>query len=317
MRIKSINSCSENDLWDYIPRDYLVFKGQLFIDFIRINMQAVDEPFLFQTENKLIELNAERKLIAFQNLQLKKLLKPAGLIFHSARCGSTLLCNMLQSTEKCLVIRESGLINKIFADTLIDEDCRKWLYQLVVHFYCLYALKEKKACIIKFTSHSSLNISWFHKPYAKVPWVYLLRKPEDVIHSLTSKPAGWCSNKVLKKSFRLKHEILPYNKLKQIELLLTHQYQMIIDYFQQFKGLIAEYEKLVLSDLEAFNQITRWFNVKPNDDNKRILQCLSFNAKTGEKMCLYPIDVNNQKDNSENQKERALCYEYYQKVCCL
>lgn len=112
---------------------------------------------------------------------------PTGFIFHMSRCGSTLVSQMLASSERNIVMSEptpvdSILRANIFNPSITDEQRKNWLRWIMAALGRKRSGKEERL-FIKFDSWSSLDIDLILEVFPDTPWIFLYRDPLEVIVS--------------------------------------------------------------------------------------------------------------------------------------
>src|SRR6185437_12594844 len=85
---------------------------------------SLDEPFFQQTVDRAKTKNRGELFTEFDVLlQLEKVLDsvpPTGFIFHSSRCGSTLVANACGTIADSIVLSEANAIDKLIARFITD-----------------------------------------------------------------------------------------------------------------------------------------------------------------------------------------------------
>jgi hypothetical protein len=114
---------------------------------------------------------------------------PAGLIFHVARCGSTLISQLLKKHDNLVVYAEPLPVNEILLPP------HKWpRHELVAALRSLgvaLARHARKPYVLKFSSWNTLFCDILAEAFPDSPWVLSLRDPVEVGVSLLSQPPGW------------------------------------------------------------------------------------------------------------------------------
>ena len=123
--------------------------------------------------------------------------KPKGFIFHTSRCGSTLLANMLSRSFRNLVISEAPAINAILTASAdkIPEDSRRELFRGAISALGQSCAAARENYLVKYSSLNVLQLPLIKKAYPGVPWIFLYRDPVEVLVSNMLAPSGWLSSK--------------------------------------------------------------------------------------------------------------------------
>tara|TARA_R110002020_G_scaffold34876_2_gene105834 strand:+ start:1804 stop:2655 length:852 start_codon:yes stop_codon:yes gene_type:complete len=145
---------------------------------------------LVRTENSLkneLDLNTENTLKNKQLLQIK------GFIFHTSHCGSTLLSNMFKASKKTRVISETEAINGLLLSAVfynLEERSLLKSLKTIMEAY-LKPLGEATQVVFKLTSWNIFFIEIFKKAFPHVPWIFINRKTEEVVASLSKSGRGF------------------------------------------------------------------------------------------------------------------------------
>lgn len=164
---------------------------------------ALEEPFLHQAIARIkLERPDTRELITDLEALLRfektiESLPPKGFIFHTSRCGSTLLANALNCLDRSLIISESHAIGAL--TSLYFEHSENKLHEIYRHVLLRAAVKAlgQKFCgdeqryFIKFTNINVLHLHHIKRIWPHVPCIFLYRNPVEVIYSNIKVDAGW------------------------------------------------------------------------------------------------------------------------------
>ncbi len=114
---------------------------------------------------------------------------PAGMLFHTARCGSTLVANALKCVKDVLVYSEPSFLNGLLYPPL------KWKRSETVgllRVFCkMLASHAKKSIVLKMRSWNTIFIEYFIAAFPETPWLFLAREPIEVAVSVLRKPPTW------------------------------------------------------------------------------------------------------------------------------
>ncbi len=114
---------------------------------------------------------------------------PAGIVFHVARCGSTLISQLLKQHQDCVVYAEPLPINE-----LLLPPCTCSRDELVAALRSLgdaFARHADKPYVLKLSSWNTLFCDVVAEAFPDSPWILSLRDPVEVGVSLLQRPAGW------------------------------------------------------------------------------------------------------------------------------
>jgi hypothetical protein len=123
-------------------------------------------------------------------------LEPSGLIFHLSRCGSTLLTRLLRQIPGSIVISESELLNRVLlaSPELADEDTRVRLVRLLIRAFGRRRLGDERHYVLKLSGWHVRFVSLFRRAFPETPFLWLQRRPADVIMSLLAARPYWLSD---------------------------------------------------------------------------------------------------------------------------
>src|SRR5215470_16817888 len=116
------------DFHGWMPVDAVVVNGRPGLAWMDMTDARLTEPFFQQTVNRLRAEHPEReeRFTEFDALvQLEKTfdsVAPTGFIFHSSRCGSTLLSNACGAITDAIVLSEPPAVDKLIARFITDAD---------------------------------------------------------------------------------------------------------------------------------------------------------------------------------------------------
>jgi hypothetical protein len=114
---------------------------------------------------------------------------PIGLIFHVARCGSTLISQSLKKLDNLVVYAEPQPVNEILAPP------HKWprggRIAALRSLGAAFARHAGKPYVLKFSSWNTLYCDLLAEAFPASPWVLSLRDPIEVGVSLLTHEPGW------------------------------------------------------------------------------------------------------------------------------
>ena len=191
-------------LKSWLPVDAVINEGRPGIEWLDMRGVALTEPFFHQTVARAKkERSSSLPLITdFDELiRLEKVsdsLPPSGFIFHSSRCGSTLVANSCRALGGALVVSEAPVLDKLisrfFTDT--DEAGTKELFYSVLLKCAMSALGQRRFgnerhYFIKFAAASILQFHRIRRIWPTVPALFLYRDPVEVIVSNLRNMPEW------------------------------------------------------------------------------------------------------------------------------
>lgn len=113
--------------------------------------------------------------------------EPAGFVFHTSRCGSTLIAQMLAALPRFVVLSEPDPINGVlhprgFPAPAPDARRREWLRAMVSALGQPWGGAETHL-FIKFDSWHTLDLPLIRQAFPEVPWVFVYRDPVEILVS--------------------------------------------------------------------------------------------------------------------------------------
>ncbi len=135
--------------------------------------RALQRPFslLFRRETPIAALD-----------ELEPGLEPSGFVFHGSRCGSTLVSGMLASVPQFLVLSEPLPVDDLLRASAAEADKVRWLRSMVS---ALGRRRhgDERAFVLKLDAWSALDLAVVRHAYPDVPWLFLFRRPVQVLAS--------------------------------------------------------------------------------------------------------------------------------------
>jgi hypothetical protein len=113
---------------------------------------------------------------------------PIGIIFHVARCGSTLLSQSLKQLGP-VVYAEPQPVNEILAPS--HKYPRVDLVDALRTLGGAFARHARGSYVLKLSSWNTLYCDVVAEAFPETPWVLSLRDPVEVGVSLLASPPGW------------------------------------------------------------------------------------------------------------------------------
>lgn len=196
-----MNADQSTDLTGWLPVDAVVVQGRPGLLWMDMTGMSLSEPFFEQTvERAKREKRAERFTEFDVLLQLEKELDsvlPTGFIFHSSRCGSTLVANACRAISNSIVLSEATAIDKLIARLITDTDnaVKESLYSVflrgVVHALAQRRTGSEQHLFIKFACCSFAQLERIKRIWPNVPWLFLYRDPVETIVSNLKDVPPW------------------------------------------------------------------------------------------------------------------------------
>jgi hypothetical protein len=114
-------------------------------------------------------------------------LQPSGFIFHTSRCGSTLISQMLNGLSRSIVISEARPIDSViraqFGDTQLTDGQRVDLLRAMISALGNKRSGAEEYLFIKFDAWHAAAIPFIRLAFPDVPWIFVYRDPIEVLVS--------------------------------------------------------------------------------------------------------------------------------------
>ena len=187
------------DLKGFLPVDAVVVDGRPRLQWMDMSGVSLVEPFFQQTVDRVRASRRELFTEFDVLLQLEKQLdsvQPTGFIFHSSRCGSTLVSNACRAINNAIVISEANVIDKLVARFITDPgDVKTSLYSIflrgVVHALAQRRTGNEDHLFVKFGCCSFAQMEQIKRIWPNVPWLFLYRDPVETIVSNLKDVPPW------------------------------------------------------------------------------------------------------------------------------
>jgi hypothetical protein len=114
---------------------------------------------------------------------------PVGIVFHVARCGSTLISQSLKRLDGLVVYAEPQPVNEILAPP--HQWPRADLVAALRSLGAAFASHAHGPYVLKLSSWNTLYCEIVAEAFPETPWVLSLRDPVEVGVSLLASPPGW------------------------------------------------------------------------------------------------------------------------------
>jgi hypothetical protein len=175
--------------------------GRVFVDWCYLGEKRFTESFHDATIDLLLRepfnaLFRQQTPIEFlgELAERRPGLAPRGFIFHVSRCGSTLVSQMLAALEKNIVVSEPAAPDKILRPDrsfpfLADEQKIIWL-RWMLSALARRRFPAEENFFVKFDCWSAFDLALIERAFPGVPWVFIYRRPVEVIVSHLRQPGA-------------------------------------------------------------------------------------------------------------------------------
>jgi hypothetical protein len=172
-------------------------------------------------------------------------LRPAGLIFHMTRCGSTLVAQMLASLPANVVLSEPRPIDRILrAPTRLAgvsaERLARWL-RAILAALGRRRRAEERDLIIKLEGWHVLLLPLFRRAFPEVPWAFLYREPVEVLAPMAQRFPGGIEPALVGLTWP---QVAAIPLERYCALILERICRAAIEHYREGDGLLIEYREL-------------------------------------------------------------------------
>jgi hypothetical protein len=117
-----------------------------------------------------------------------------GMIFHTGRCGSTLLCNALSAADSVMVLKEPLFLSSISvaAAGLTGGTLAERTGSLISRGLGP-TRPQQTGLVLKFTSWNILASDFWNTVAPGCPRIFIWRPCAEVMESILAAPAGWAT----------------------------------------------------------------------------------------------------------------------------
>lgn len=293
----------------WMPVDAVVVDERPGLLWMQLADVHFNEPFFQQTVDRVRAEHPKRaeKFTEFDALlQFDKVLprvEPTGFIFHSSRCGSTLLANACRALTDSIVLSEANPIDKLLARFVTDADnaVKKSLYSVFLRAVVNALVQDdQKRVFIKFSCCSVSQLASIQRIWPNVPWVFLYRDPVETIVSNVANPPAW----LLDEDHRILAHITGTSPGDVAEMSLEERCARSIGSFFTTAHTLAHDNSMLLNynllSVPVICDVLRFFCVSPTAvDVEAITNCSRFYSKHSQERPFVPdTDVKQQNASS-------------------
>jgi len=257
-----------------MPVDAVVVDGRPGLTWMDMSDVELKEPFFQQTVDRVRDEEPWRDAGLFTQfdalLQLDQVLprvQPSGFIFHSSRCGSTLVANVCRALDDAIVVSEANPIDKLVARFITDggdpvkESLYSVLLRAVVNALAYSNNENESRVFVKFSCCGVSQLERIRRIWPAVPWIFLYRDPvETIVSNMTTVPA-W----LLDEDHRILAHITGTTPAAVAEMSLEERCARSIgSFYSTAHGVANDHGMLLNYNQISVTNILDFFNVSPS-----------------------------------------------------
>ena len=189
------------DLPVLVPSSFDVARAE--VELIDLGECGFDEAFFEATIERQLLADATRIRVSVATADLARGAAqypepPGAFIFHTGRCGSTLLAHSLSRACSAVLLKEPPILSDLAAARLRAEtdEARHWVEE-ILEATCRYlcgAVGRSSGHPSRFIKLAAWNVGVAHvllRCFPDTPAVFLFREPVEVVASLLFRPPAW------------------------------------------------------------------------------------------------------------------------------
>jgi len=264
------------DLKGWLPVDADVVGGRPGLRWLDMAGVILTEPFFQQTvERAKADGNRGELFTEFDVLlQVEKLLdsvQPTGFIFHSSRCGSTLIANACRAVSNSIVLSEANPIDKLIARFITDaagDQVKASLYSVflrgVIHALGQRRTGDEQHLFVKFACCSVSQLERIRRIWPNVPWLFLYRDPVETIVSNLNDIPPWLVDKdrrVLAAITGVSATAVDEMSLEELCARSIGSFYSTAHRLANANALLLNYTQLCVAEIAG---VLKFFNVHPS-----------------------------------------------------
>lgn len=190
------------ELKGWLPVDAVSEGGRPRLRWLDVKGARLDEPFFEQTVARVRaewpdapELFTDFDvLIQFE--RVADALEPDGFIFHSSRCGSTLVANACRALDGAVAVSEAPVVDKLVWPYLSGDGgslalLRRLFLRAAVRALGQRRRGDERRLFVKFSCCGVLRLPFIRSVWPGVPWVFVHRDPVEVMVSNLRQVPEW------------------------------------------------------------------------------------------------------------------------------
>lgn len=228
--------------WPGLPARSALGPSGLHVALVDVAPDELRDPFLQETVQRLAPAPELAHVSMAELGRLPASSAPAGMIFHVARCGSTLASQLLKQQEELVVYSEPLAVNEILAPP--HTHSRADQVAALRTLGSMFSAHARRPYVLKLTSWNTLYCDILADAFPQTPWALCIRDPLEVCVSLLERPPGWLRQDNLTRFSAL---VEPALMARSVEYRLARVFAAFCesaDSLDRSRGLLMPYEML-------------------------------------------------------------------------
>jgi hypothetical protein len=187
----------DTEMKNWVPYKLTTVDGQLLCNWLNTFDNLFTEPFFGETITKC--KSTDFRIFAFSSVSDLAMMKkwslhldatgPTAFIFHISRCGSTLVSQLLATSDEHIVLSEvpffDDLLRLPYKNPDFDKIAVNELLEAAIKHYGQKRTGKEKRLFIKADSWHLFFYRQLRQLYPIVPFVFIYRSPDEVFRSHT------------------------------------------------------------------------------------------------------------------------------------
>ncbi|WCN07770.1 hypothetical protein [Marinomonas mediterranea] len=173
------------DFTNWLPIEFEKSNSDYKVRWMHVGDKSFTKPFFYDSIQSLRHQNRPTKLTnlnALEHTHCSSTLPPTAFIFHTSRCGSTLMSQMLSQSQKHLVFSEPMIVDCVLKYHLNNEPNNVKIIRNVIK-----ALGQRRnlaeKMFIKLDSWHISRIPLLRQAFPDTPFYLLYRSPLEILKS--------------------------------------------------------------------------------------------------------------------------------------
>jgi hypothetical protein len=261
-------------------------EGRPFAEWIDVGGRSFAEPFF--RDSVRAALRAPFTLFSRREMPLDAVrsaapIAPAGIIFHTSRCGSTLVARMLGTLPGALVRSEPTPVDdviqaKLQLPGLAEEEHVRWL-QWVVTALGEVQYAGNSRYFLKLDSWHVHDLPLVRAAFPETPWVFLQRDASEVVASQVRGPGmqgapGAMDPRILRLTF---DDVVKLDRQHWCERVIGDYLEAARAFRSDPMGLFVDYTELPDA---VWNRVCPHFGISlSEEDAQRMRDIAQYDAK--------------------------------------